>query len=71
MDTNFPLKVVCPECCAAITAKCHVSTKPRDPHGYAPLVDDWRTVDWFHFARIEKAEEMGFGVIGVNIRTKP
>jgi hypothetical protein len=54
-ESNFPLKVVCPECCAAITAKC----THCPPH-----VVKWigeKFVDWFHFARIEKAKEEGYG----------
>ena len=52
--SDFPLMVVCPECCAAINAKC----THCPPH-----VVKWigeKFVDWFHFARIEKAKEEGY-----------
>jgi hypothetical protein len=53
-DTNFPLKVVCPECRAAIYAKC------QEKH--FSLGGSTRNVDWFHFARIEKAKAEGFDI---------
>jgi len=60
-ESDFPLKVVCPECNAAVTAKCHEFTKPLTPDGYRPFITGFRFVDWFHFARIEKAKEEGYG----------
>lgn len=59
MDTNFPIKVVCPECQAAVSAKCTEMQKPLDPSGYKAAYSGERFVDWFHFARIEKANEEG------------
>ena len=48
--TDFPLKVVCPDCHAAITAKC---TQRK--------LDGFEFVNWFHFSRIQKARDLGFG----------
>lgn len=49
MDSNFPLKVACPACFAAIGAKC---TEPHWSRGSSR-----RFVDWFHFERTGKAKE--------------
>jgi hypothetical protein len=60
MNTNFPLKVVCPKCQAAVSAKCTDRDQPLDPQGFAALKGGHSWVDWFHFERIEKAKEAGF-----------
>ena len=60
IDTNFPLKVVCPDCNAAITVRCKERIKPRNPDGTNPFAPYERFVDWFHFSRIEKAKLLGF-----------
>jgi hypothetical protein len=60
MNTNFPLKVVCPTCRAAIGAKCLHSEVPLDPFGFSAHNHNVRWVDWFHFERIEKAKAEGF-----------
>jgi hypothetical protein len=49
MNTNFPLKVVCPKCRAAVSAKC--TEKKLDGSSW---------VNYFHFERIEKAKAEGF-----------
>jgi hypothetical protein len=48
--TDFPLMVICPDCCASVTAKC---TQKK--------MDGFEFVQWFHFSRIQKAREMGYG----------
>jgi hypothetical protein len=50
IDSNFPLMVVCPECYAAIGAKC----TERSEH-IAWFYGE-KFVDWFHFQRIYKAK---------------
>ncbi len=48
MDSNFPLKVICPVCFAAVGAKCTEKA--------FSLGSSTRFVDWFHFERIDKAK---------------
>jgi hypothetical protein len=44
-----PLKVICPKCSAAVSAKC---TEKK--------LDGSNWVNYFHFERIEKAKAEGF-----------
>jgi hypothetical protein len=46
-DSNYPLKVPCPDCNAAIGAKC---TEAKFALGSTRT-----NVDWFHFSRIDRA----------------
>jgi len=52
IESDFPKKVVCPDCRAAIGAKC---TEP-----FFSIGSSTRFVDWFHFSRIEKATGEGY-----------
>lgn len=51
-SSDFPLKVPCPKCNAAVGAKCS-ETK-------FSLGSSTRPVDWFHFSRIDRATLNGF-----------
>lgn len=55
IDSNFPLKVICPECRVAIGARC---TESKFSLGSAK-----QSVDWFHFARIDNATLNGLNQI--------
>ena len=54
-ESNFPLKVICPECRAAIGAKC---TESKFSLGGTKT-----PVDWFHFARTDNATLNGLNQI--------
>jgi len=60
MNTNFPMKVVCPKCHAAVSARCTQHDQPLDPKGFTALKSTHSWIDWFHFERIEKAKSEGF-----------
>ena len=62
-DTDFPINVVCPECCAAVTAKCHHNKLPLLFNGNRQMKDETIFVNWFHFSRVELAKEKGFDSI--------
>ena len=52
INTNFPLKVICPHCKAAIGAKCRIEKYSLGSTG--------EQVRWFHFARTDNAILNGF-----------
>lgn len=56
-DTNFPLKVACPECQSAIGNRCKYNSKPLDMNGFTATHNETIYVDWFHFSRVGLAKE--------------
>jgi hypothetical protein len=55
--TDFPLKVVCPECHSAIGNRCSYNSRPLDKNGFIATHNETIYVAWFHFSRVELAKE--------------